>query len=126
MTTVTDMMSVDASLCQCPACRRRFDATNTPVNPLSQVNGRELSVCFYCGGILVGEGRALRVITYTEFDLLDEGIRAELVRKRVAILDHWRKQPLEAHPKPQCSSRVGDSEGAQIRPGFSYAGGAWR
>lgn len=109
------MKSVDTSVCQCPACRRRFDAINMAAKPLSQVKGRKLSVCFYCGGFLIEEGHTLRVITYTEFELLDDGVREELVLRRVAILEHWRKQPIAAHPTPQCSWAASDSAGEQIR-----------
>lgn len=114
------MVSVDISLCRCPACRRRFDAIDGPAKLLFQVKRREIWVCFYCGCFLVAEGLRLRVITYTEFDLLDERIRAELVGKRIAVLDHWRQQPLKAHPKPQCSWVAGNSETAQIRVESSY------
>lgn len=112
------MMNVDTSLRQCPACRRRFDDITIPAQTLSQVERREFGTCFYCGVFLVEEDITLRVMTYTEFDLLDEGVRSELVRRRVAILDHWRKQPLEAHPKPQCSSARSDFACDRIRAGY--------
>lgn len=120
------VMSLDTSLCQCPACRRRFDAANISTKPLSQVEGKEVSVCFYCGCYLVDEAHTVRVITYTEFDLLDEGLRAELILRRVAILDHWRRQPIEAHPKPECSSAAGDPEDGRIRAGLAHAADARR
>jgi hypothetical protein len=40
---------------------------------LSQLKGRKLSLCFYCGGYLVDDGIALRVLMYTEVDRIDEG-----------------------------------------------------
>jgi|SRR5215469_1051245 len=105
---ILSMKSSDASVCRCPACRHRFDTINRPAKPLSQVKGRELSVCCYCGVFLIEDGHTLRVMTYTEFDLLDHEVRAEIVLKRAAILDHWRKQPLAAQPKPAYSSAASE------------------
>ena len=59
-------------------------------------------MCFYCGGYLVDDGTAVRVLMYAEFDQLDEGARAVLIRNRDVVLEYWRKQPLTAHPKPHC------------------------
>lgn len=88
----------------CPICSRGLETTKVPVlqERLPQRKGKTLSQCFYCGGYLVQDGASLRVMTYSEFSILEEGDRAVLTRNRDAVLRYWRKQPLAAHPKPHC------------------------